>query len=96
MIILGDKIDATVAVTLSMSTLASAALGNAFSNGVGIMIGSLFEMLNIIPKINIHASLEKTNKVIFAKKNWNIFRYDHWLFIWNGSSIIYEYKESRN
>mmetsp|Transcript_36825 Transcript_36825/g.80482 ORF Transcript_36825/g.80482 Transcript_36825/m.80482 type:complete len:274 (-) Transcript_36825:6-827(-) len=43
MILAGDVIDSTVGVALAISTMAAAALGNAFSNGLGMILHGAIE-----------------------------------------------------
>lgn len=45
MIISGDMIDSTFGFYLGISTMAAAALGNAFSNGVGMFLHGLIERI---------------------------------------------------
>uniref|UniRef100_A0A7S0JGN2 EF-hand domain-containing protein n=1 Tax=Calcidiscus leptoporus TaxID=127549 RepID=A0A7S0JGN2_9EUKA len=43
MVIMGDAIDGSIGVMLGLSTLAAAALGNAFSNGTGMLLHGFIE-----------------------------------------------------
>eukprot|EP00397_Hematodinium_sp_SG-2012_P020844 GEMP01021501.1.p1 GENE.GEMP01021501.1~~GEMP01021501.1.p1 ORF type:complete len:273 (-),score=43.26 GEMP01021501.1:1767-2558(-) len=46
MILAGDAVDASLGVVLGLSTMAAAALGNAFSNGVGMVAHGFIEKLS--------------------------------------------------
>jgi hypothetical protein len=70
MIIAGDIIDVHLGVTLGISTLASAALGNMFSDQLGIGLGGVVEALCVklgLPTARLSRAQEELRVVKFAE-----------------------------
>lgn len=63
MICFGDVIDTRLGFMFGFSTMACAALGNAFSNGCGIGLGTIFEIFGLMPTAKLTAAQAMTQRV---------------------------------